>query len=151
MAKALESGETGGMSRGCVEATCNNMQKDFRRFSSASLGATCAGTPFPLLHHLALHSSFACAILFSFGQPFGASVVCSVPLPLLLLLLLLLSFLPRILCRLLHCTECSVAFIVLASVVAFVWQLPLFTDTLFLSLSPFSLYRTHPIARTQHF
>lgn len=25
------------MSRGCVEATCNNMQKDFRRFSSASL------------------------------------------------------------------------------------------------------------------
>lgn len=51
----------GGMSRGCVEATCNNMQKDFRRFSSASLALPHV---LPLLYHSALHSSFACAILY---------------------------------------------------------------------------------------
>lgn len=42
VAKGLEDR---GTRRGCVEATCNNMQKDFRRFSSASLAATCALTP----------------------------------------------------------------------------------------------------------
>lgn len=46
------------MSRGCVEATCNNMQKDFRRFSSASLAL-----PHVLAPPLAPPPSFGTSLL----------------------------------------------------------------------------------------
>lgn len=77
------------------------MQKDFRRFSSASHllphVLTPRASPPPTRCARIPYSFLFSAILFSFGQPFGASVVCSFPFPLPLPLPLPVSYLPRIL------------------------------------------------------